>query len=468
MNSISPHEFLAIAEVKDDSGTAAATGYTTLLNFVRASVSANHAKELSAALDDPAAARNLRELIRRYAAEALSGQSYDLSEVTEKIYQDMAGLGILTQYLRSPNVEEININSYDAVEIIYHDRTEYLLGADAFPSPQAAIDVIRRMIRMGGKLIDAQSPLVDSFIGSGTRINAAIPPVVPAERGVSASIRKQSRSCITREELIKAGTATGDMLDFLTICLSNGVSVGLCGGTGSGKTTLQSFILNEYIHHCDNPNTRIFTAEDSQELTLLKYDAVNDRPARVVSMLTQEAPTRITISDLLKAALRHHPSLIVPAEVRGPEVMQAIAAGQSGHTILTSFHADGAKDGYRRLVSLCRMGETTLTDEMLLSECVGAWPGMAFAKQLKDGTRRIVEIFEATGQKNGRVTGNMLYSLKITETKRDERGLVKEVAAHHERVGNISPRLYGRLRDNGVSEDELHRLFPDAKGADSL
>ncbi|MGC8001415.1 hypothetical protein, partial [Salmonella enterica] len=74
-----------------------------------------------------------------------------------------------------------NINGYQTVEIIRGSGTDFLYGEDAFQSPTAALDIIKRMVRMGGMLLDAQTPRIDSYIGSGTRISAIIPPLVPPE-----------------------------------------------------------------------------------------------------------------------------------------------------------------------------------------------------------------------------------------------------------------------------------------------
>ena len=97
------------------------------------------------------------------------------------------------------------------------------------------------------------------------------------------------------------------------------------------------------------------TAESSssRELNLISYDAENERPARVLYTVTKGEPNPITMLDLIVSSLRFHPALIVPAEVRDGAAYQAAIAGQTGHTVLTSFHADGAQDAYKRLVALC-------------------------------------------------------------------------------------------------------------------
>jgi pilus assembly protein CpaF len=165
--------------------------------------------------------------------------------------------------------------------------------------------------------------------------------------------------------------------------------------------------------------------------------------------------------DLIVSSLRFHPSLIVPAEVRDAAAYQAAVAGQTGHTILTAFHADSAHDAYRRLVSMCHLAQTGLSDELLLEMCAGAWPIMVFKKQLKDNSRKYMEIFEATGVEAGKLKGRLLFKFVISETERDGHGHVVKVHGSHQRVGTISPKLFARLRDNGAPEAELYRLFPD-------
>jgi len=464
--SITAYEYLSIlqatADVSERTQENGGINYQELLENVRAVIAEKHSKELSSALGSADAAKALKTLILKYCVDVLAGKEFEQDRLVEKIYQDMAGLGVLTDYLYDPSVEEINVNGYNVIEIDYPDHIKYLYDQEAFPTPTAALDIIKRMVRMGGMILDAQTPRVDSYTGNGTRISAMIPPVVPQDRGVIASIRKQNRSEITRQELLNSGSASADMLDFLTLCLCNGISIGLAGGTGSGKTTDQAYLLNEYIRRNEDYNNRVFIIEDSRELNLIDFDKENDRPARVLYTVTKDPPNPITMLDLIVSSLRFHPSLIVPAEVRDAAAWEAANAGQTGHTILTAFHADGARDAYRRLVSMCHSAQTGLSDELLLEMCVGAWPIMVFKKQLKDNSRKYMEVFEATGAESGKLQGRMLYRFVISETERDGHGHVVKVHGSHQRVGTLSPKLFTRLRDNGVPETELKRLFPDA------
>ncbi|MEG0941458.1 MAG: ATPase, T2SS/T4P/T4SS family [Oscillospiraceae bacterium] len=465
--SITAYEYLSVLQSTDEKIAGAFRtedyDYGSLLEKVRKQIAEKHSEELASALGSTVAAKVLKTLILKYCVEELSGMEFNADTLVDKIYQDMAGLSILTEYLHDPRVEEININGFDVIEITYPDHIKYLYGKEAFSSPTAALDIVKRMVRMGGMILDAQTPRVDSYTGDGTRISAMIPPAVPQDRGVIVSIRKQNKSKITRQQLVESGSASSDMLDFLTLCLCNGISVGLAGGTGSGKTTDQAFLLNEYIRKNNDYNNRVFIIEDSRELNLIDYDVINKRPARVLHAVTKGPPNPISMLDLIVSSLRFHPALIVPAEVRDAAAYQAASAGQTGHTILTAFHADGAHDAYGRLASMCHLAQTGLSDERLLEMCVGAWPIMVFKKQLKDNSRKYMEIFEARYVKEGRVCGNMLYKFIISENERDDRGQIVKVQGEHRRVGTISQKLFRRMRDNGVPPEELARLFPDTK-----
>ncbi|MEG1460822.1 MAG: ATPase, T2SS/T4P/T4SS family [Oscillospiraceae bacterium] len=461
--SITAYEYLSILQTTEGKGNVNTHDfdYLSLLEKIRSTIAESHSKELAAALDSPAAAKTLKTLILQYCVEILAGTGFEQEKLVEKIYLDMAGLGLLTEYLQDESVEEINLNGFDTVEIIYPDRTKFLFGDEAFPSPTAALDIVKRMVRMGGMILDAQTPKVDSYVGDGTRISAMIPPAVPPERGVVVSIRKQNRSSISRVQLIESGSVSADMLDFLALCLCNGISVGLAGGTGSGKTTDQAFLLNEYIKSNDDYNNRVYIIEDSRELNLIGFDHLHQRPARVIYTTTKPAPNPITMRDHIINALRYHPKLIVPAEVRDGAAYEAASAGQTGHTILTAFHADSAYDAYARLVSMCHFANTGLSDERLLEMCVGAWPIMVFKKQLKDNSRKYMEVFEARGVEGGKLCGTMLYRFVISENQRDEYGAIVKVQGEHRRVGSLSAKLFNKLKDNGVDEKELQRLFPD-------
>lgn len=461
---ISCYEFLNVVQqgqmMRQSAQEGASSGtYPALLDRVRTVIAEKHADDLSAVLGDATAEQTLRTLILKYTVDFMRGAIFDSEQLVERIYQDMAGFGILTAYLRDPAVEEININTPSQVEIVYGKGTKFLLDIDtAFPSAQAAVDIVRRLVRIGGKLLDTQTPHIDSYIGNGTRISAQIPPAIPPEEVLIASIRKQTKSTMTTEEYIAGGAASADMLEFLTMLLCNHVSVGIVGATGSGKSTLQSLLLNQYLLHNQDDNNRVYLIEDSRELNLIAYDQAHNRPTRVIYTTTKEAPNAITMADQTKSSLRFHPQLIVPAEVRDGAAWEAVGAGQTGHTILTSFHASDVVSAYNRLVTMCMMGNVSLPADKILEACVEAWPIMIMQNKQADDTRKLMQIYEATGVENGKVVGSMLFEFQTEQFQRDATGKVIRVYGIHKQVGVISKRLQQHLFARGVQQEQLEKF----------
>lgn len=464
--SLTSYEYLAILQFRDnrvegETRAAKKYDYTSVLHDVRAGIAQDHAQELADVLQSEDAATTLRSLIVKYTAERMAGQDYNSGELVDRIYEDMAGLGILTRYLYDEHTEEINGNSFDQIELVTASGETYLTGKDAFASPDAAQDIIKRMVRMGGMLLDAQTPKVDSYIKGGIRISASIPPLVPEDAGVVFSIRKQSKVPISRQAMLDSGVAPAPVIDFLTTCLCNSVSVGIAGSTGSGKTTTETFLLDQYITRNEEHNNRIYLIEDSREISLPKWDTEHDRPARVIYNTTDDEWPMIR---LVEDALRYHPKLIVPAEVRNGAAFAAAQAGTTGHTILTSFHANSAASAYGRLKELCVNANSGQSGEELLRLCVEAWPIMIFMEQLKDNSRKITGVYEATGISDDgkKVEGRYLWRYVIEKNIRDERGRIQRIEGTYQR-GTISPRLFSWFIGKGVDKRLLLEWFPDAK-----
>ena len=154
----------------------------------------------------------------------------------------MAEFGFLTRYIYADGIEEININSWRDIEVQYSDgRNEKL--EEHFDSPEHALAVIRRMLHASGMVLDNASPLVTGHLTRNTRIAAMKSPVVDEDVGVAASIRIVNRHNLSREDLLRSGTATAEMLDWLSVFLRYGISICVAGATSSGKTTAAGWLL---------------------------------------------------------------------------------------------------------------------------------------------------------------------------------------------------------------------------------
>lgn len=431
--------------------------YKDILDRIRHIISKNHSAELIGILYSDEARERLKNLIVRYLNQnkLYARDCSNISELADRIYEDMAGFGVLTKYISDTRAEEININSWDAIEVIYPDKTVML--DERFLSPEDCMDKIKKMVWLGGSIIDGANPKVDSFIGEGIRISAIIPPCVDKRTGGVASIRRQKENVITRDLMIKYGSATPEELDFLSLCVNNGVSLAIAGSTGSGKTTDLGYLIGEI-----DKNMRIYTIEDTRELNIARYDKNGKMLNRVVQTVTKDGVNPVTMDDLLKEALRFHPYAIIPAEMRGGEALTAVEAGRTGHTIISTLHANSAVDAYNRILSMCVSTGVRLSESKLLEFILEAMPLILFKRQLPDGRRVYDEIFEGTGVENGRVTGNTLWKYEVIDNIYDDDGNITKVEGRHVRRNNISASLAQRLKYGGAPESALAMFMKGA------
>ncbi|OLN31410.1 ATPase, T2SS/T4P/T4SS family [Desulfosporosinus metallidurans] len=455
-NGFSVNELIYKAnKQRSDSGenSLEAQDYGDILDKLQRIISKNHSTELAQVLYSEEAEGKLKNLIMQYlnSERMVAKGIQNISELVDRVYNDMAGMGILSEYLKDSEVEEINVNGYNGVWVLYKDKKVRL--PITFSNPEACSNIAKKMSRFGNVILDGSKPIGDSFISRGIRMSGAIVPCVDFDAGAIASIRKQKPSYITRENLIYWGTATEDELDFLTLCVNNGISVAIAGATGSGKTSDMGYILS-----CISSDKRIVTIEDTRELTLVQVDENGVMVNDVIHLLTKEEPNPITMLDLLKLSLRLHPAILVPAEMRGKEALTVQEAGRTGHTIVSTLHANSARTAYERILTMCLEAGTSLSEERLLKNIIEAFPIMVFKMQLPDQSRKYMEIFEATGVRDGELVGNTLFRYDIDHYEKDEDGRITEVVGSHKHIGHISQALAERLLINGVERKEICRF----------
>ncbi|OLN31717.1 ATPase, T2SS/T4P/T4SS family [Desulfosporosinus metallidurans] len=456
INKFSVNELIYKANKQRSDGgenNLEAQDYSDILDKLQRIISKNHSTELAQVLYSEEAEGKLKNLIMQYlnSERMVVKGIQNISELVDQVYNDMAGIGILSEYLKDSEVEEINVNGYNGVWVLYKDKKVRL--PVTFSNPDACSNIAKKMSRFGNVILDGSKPIGDSFISRGIRMSGAIVPCVDPDAGAIASIRKQKPSYITRENLIHWGTATAEELDFLTLCVNNGISLAIAGATGSGKTSDMGYILS-----CISSDKRIVTIEDTRELTLVQLDENDVMVNDVIHLLTKEEPNPITMLDLLKLSLRLHPAILVPAEMRGKEALTVQEAGRTGHTIISTLHANSARTAYERILTMCLEAGTSLSEERLLKNIVEAFPIMLFKMQLPDKSRKYIEIFEATGVKNGEVTGNTLFKYDVDHYEKDEAGRIIEVVGNHKRLGHVSQALAERLLINGVELKEVRHF----------
>ena len=296
-------------------------------------------------------------------------------------------------------------------------------------------------------------PSVIGFLDNNIRISVDKTPIVDSEVGINASIRIVNQQTVSRDKLIQSGSATDDMLDLLTCCIRYGVSVCIAGSTGSGKTTVMSWLLSMVPD-----NRRLITIEEgSREFDLIKRDENGHATNSVVHLLTRphENPSLDIDQDLLlERVLRKHPDVIGVGEMRSAKEALSVAEGsRTGHTVVTTIHSNSSESTYRRMMTLAKR-KYNMADDILMQIMVEAYPIVVFTKQLEDGSRKIMQIIEGEDYRNGQLIYRPLYQYDVSDNRTDESGKIT-VIGKHRRLGGISDTLKKRMLDNGIPVGKL-------------
>lgn len=238
--------------------------------------------------------------------------------VVDQLRRDLRGFGPLEPLLVQPGVTDVLVNGADGV---YVDRGHGLERADVTFADTAAVRrIAQRLAAAGGRRLDHASPSVDARLPGGVRLHAVLDPI--ARPGPAISLRKPATAGFGIADLERLGTLTADGAALLRRLVEARVAFVVSGGTGTGKTTLLSALLDLSV-----PSDRVVIVEDSSEL---RPDhphviALEARPANIEGM------GAIAMHDLVRQALRMRPDRLVVGEVRGAEVVELLAALNTGH-----------------------------------------------------------------------------------------------------------------------------------------
>lgn len=227
------------------------------------------------------------------------------------------------------------------------------------------------MLQNSGKVLDNASPIITSRLAKNIRISVIKTPVLDEDAGVAASIRIVNPRNLSKADFVQSGTATEEMLDFLSACLRYGVSICVAGATSSGKTTVAGWLLSTIPDR-----KRIFTIEDgSRELQLIRErdGMVTNSVVHTQTRDSENERQRIDQIALLDIALRFNPDIICVGEMRGPEANAAQEAARVGIAVLTTIHSNSSEGTYRRMVSLCKRAVDT-PDDTLMGYVTEAYP----------------------------------------------------------------------------------------------
>ena len=434
--------------------------YDQILEDVQKYCTEKHADKLSTEGNQEEARKLLREFIFQYvSSRSYAIENISTEELCDSLYEDMAGISFLKKWIYKPGIEEVNINSYDDIEVIMSGGRSIKIP-DKFQSPQHAIDVTRRLLNTCGMVIDDTMPSVIGFLDKNIRISVDKSPIVDADVGINASIRIVNQQTVSKEKLMESGSATEEMLDLLTCCIRYGVSVCIAGSTGSGKTTVMSWLLSMVPN-----NRRLITIEEgSREFDLIKRDENGHAINSVVHLLTRphENPSLDIDQDLLlERVLRKHPDVIGVGEMRSAkEALSVAESSRTGHTVVTTIHSNSSESTYRRMMTLAKR-KYNMADDILMQIMVEAYPIVVFTKQLEDGSRKIMQIIEGEDYRNGKLYYKTLYQYDVEDNQKAEDGSIR-VIGKHRRLSGISETLKKRMLDNGIPVKKLSKFYPIA------
>ena len=287
-----------------------------------------------------------------------------------------------------------------------------------------------------------------------TRITAIKTPVVDEDVGIAVSIRLLHPQRVDRSHIIESGMATEEMIAFLEMCIRYGVSVVIAGRTSSGKTTLMNALLGSIPD-----DKRIYTIESgARELYLVKKNRFSETQNNVVHTLSrpsESASYNITQENLVVAALRFDPDVVVVGEIRDAEANSAVEASLTGHTVVTTVHSGPAESAHGRISLLCQR-RFQLGMEVSLSQSRQAFPIVVFAHKCEDNTRKIMDISECEVTPDGKAFYHCLYRYHICENKYDGNQFV--ISGEFEKVNPPSSYLQNLLTRSGVPQEVLSKF----------
>lgn len=379
---------------------------------------------------------SLEQYINDQIDETLEDYSLDANQrahIFNLIQNEINGYGPLTDLLENDAVTEIMVNG---INDIYVEIDGRLVKDESvsFINDNHIIRTIQRIVQPLGRTIDAVNPMVDARLPDGSRLNAIIPPL--SLSGPVITIRKFSKRMESVEDLMRMGSLTKNMAEFLQACVEAKLNIIISGGTGTGKTTLLN-ILSSFI----GDEERIITIEDAAELRLHQSHVISLE----TRMVNYEGEGEITIRDLVRNSLRMRPDRIIVGEVRGKEAFDMLQAMNTGHEgSITTLHANSPEDAINRLETMMLMNDMELPVAAIRNYIEKAINIVIQIERLSDGKRKISSISEVVGFKDDKLKLKEIFAFK-------ENGLSEQGDVRGEFVlYKYTPKVYDRMKRKGI------------------
>lgn len=347
------------------------------------------------------------------------------------LYDSFRRLDVLSEALDLDGVTEVMVNGTDQIFIERMGRLEPF--EKGFSSREKLEDVVQQIVAKVNRRVNEASPMVDARLEDGSRVNIVLPPI--SLNGPVITIRRFHEQPPDMEQLIQWGAISSEAADFMGKLVRSKHNIFISGGTGSGKTTFLGALAG-YIDSGD----RVITIEDSAELRLVHVHNLVRLETRSAN---QEGQYEITIRELIRNSLRMRPDWIVVGEIRGNEALDMLQAMATGHSGLSTGHANSAEDMIRRIEAMSMMGsDSGMPLPAIRAQIASAIDILVHLGRLRDKQRKVLSISEIVGMKEGDIKLNRLYQFK-------ERGEADgRVLGELEACGKLINT--GKLQDAGI------------------
>jgi len=259
------------------------------------------------------------------------------------LFRDFLGYDRIDILMQDDSIEDISCDGSETPIFLYHRKYEAIETNIYFDDDLELNSFLIRLCQISGKQISIYSPIVDGKLPDGSRLQATLARTVT--RGSTFTIRKFKEEPLTPIDLINYNSISIDMAAYFWMTIENGASILFCGGTASGKTTaLNALLLFVPANH------KIISIEDTREVNIPHKNWIAGTTRKGFSTSDQDKTGKdIDMFDLIRAALRQRPRVIIVGEVRGKEAYSLFQAMSTGHTAYATVHASDIHTLIQRL-----------------------------------------------------------------------------------------------------------------------
>ena len=298
----------------------------------------------------------VQQLVNQYQADATSGGSRrplaDPASMMSRLGRSLLEYGPLTPFLDgSLEYEELIIHGDN---VMYVDTEGRMLAWPDPVSEEEVTHVVQKLLSSVGQAVDESRPVIQAQILDGSaRIGVVLPPIADA---IDVTIRRYLSKRETFNELMEWNAISRPAANLLAAAMATATGVIVTGQPGSGKTTLVNSMLRSA------PSTlRVIACEDTPEVSVEHLHAARWKTRQA----GPDGSNEVTLRDLVKISLGMRPDLIVVGEVRGAEAYELTRAGNAGAGMLSTIHANNARQGLQALVSTAVMAGPNVAPEQI-------------------------------------------------------------------------------------------------------